>query len=161
MFKLAVIRSDEDEKCPFGLPINSSCRIAGDSVDEMQPIDQDADDNQPIIDHNMSILEKNPEPRKCIYAAHLFKQKQHVVDCNYGESDAGITQQVAFNGSPYFSQVGEGIGNGGLYQGLTDPYYQGGATYRNMYYGLSNWASRKERLLQRKATINHILKLQK
>ncbi len=143
MFKLAVIRTDDDSPCPFGLDISQSCRTAGDSIDEMQLIDQDADDNQSIIDHNISILKQNPEPSKCKYAAHLFKNKPHVVDCNFGENDAGISSDVSFNGSPYYSQVGEGVGMGGLYNGMTDPYYQGGATYRNMYYGISGWATKR------------------
>ncbi len=143
MFKLAVIRDNDNTPCPFGLSVILGCRTAGDAIDEMQLIDQDADDNQSVIRHNISLLETNPEPKKCKFAAHLFKNKPYVVDCNFGEADAGISPEVSFNGSPYFSGIGEGIGMGGLYNGLTDPYYQGGATYRNMYYGVGSWASKR------------------
>lgn len=142
MFKLAVIRTDEDSPCPFGLDISQACHTAGESVDEMQPIDPDVDDNQSIINHNISLLEKNPEPNRCKYAAHLFKKKPHVVDCNFGEADAGISQQVSFEGSPYYSQIGEGVGMGGLYN-YPVTYHTDGSEYRNMYYGMTGWAAKR------------------
>jgi hypothetical protein len=153
MFKLAVIRDDEDAPCPFGLAITHACYIAGDSIDEMQAIDEDADDNREIVARNMEILEKNVEPKKCKYAAHLFKNKTHVVDCNFGEADAGISQNVSFLGSPYYTQTGEGLGIGGLIN-YPVTYQTDDAAGRNMYYGMSGWATRKERLLQRKAILN-------
>jgi hypothetical protein len=156
MFKLSVIRNNEDAKCPFGLSIASACHTAGDAMDEMQEIDPDADNNNDIVAHNMDILDKNVEPKKCKYAAHLFKKRSKVVDCNYGQSDAGIAQQISFNGSPYYSQVGEGLGMGGT-NSYPITYYTDGQEYRNLYYGMTNWATRKERLLKRKVILNQIV----
>lgn len=142
MFKLAVIRDDDDSPCPFGLPINQACQIAGDMVDSMQPIDEDSDDNSLIIKRNIALLNKNPDPHKCKYAAHLFKKKPHVVDCDFGDTAAGLSQDGVFTGSPYYTQVFEGAGVGGL---LNYPVTNqtDGSEYRNLYYGMTGWGSER------------------
>ena len=50
--KLAVIRDNDETKCPFGLSVSHACRTLGDSADKMQPVDEDASDkeNQAIAD---------------------------------------------------------------------------------------------------------------
>lgn len=151
--KLAVIRDNDDTPCPFGLSISSACRIAGDSIDQMQVIkDVDDPDTDIIRAQNQKILDNNPEPSKCKYTAHLFKKKPHVVDCNWGESDAGLSQDVAFNGSPYYTNVMDGTGIGGFYS--YPPVYENDlAPNRNPYFGINQWASRQERRIRRYATL--------
>lgn len=142
MLKLAVIRDNNDSPCPFGLSINQACHIAGDAVDDMEAIDEDADDNSEIIERNIEILEKASEHSKCKYAAHLFKKKPHFVDCDFGDTAAGLSQDGAFTGSPYYTQVFEGVGMGGL---LNYPVTNqtDGSEYRNLYYGMTGWAAKR------------------
>lgn len=145
MFKLAVIRDSEEAQCPFGLPISQACRSVGEAIDKMQLIDIDADakENRPIIERNLTTWSNNAAvPQRCAYAAHLFKTKPHYVDCNYGEADAGISQNVSFLGSPYYSQIGEGFGPGGLFN-FPVTYHTDGSEYRNLYYGMMGWASKR------------------
>lgn len=146
LHKLAVIRDNEETPCPFGLSIASACHSVGNVIDKMKPINEDNDDvqNQAIIKRNLAIWKRSQEQEsKCKYAAHLFKKKPHYVDCNYGEATAGISQEVSFSGSPYYSQIGEGVGIGGLYN-YPVTNYTDGMEYRNLYYGLAGWASKRE-----------------
>ncbi len=39
MRKLAVIRSNNDVACPFGLSVSKDCRTVGDLIEEMHPIE--------------------------------------------------------------------------------------------------------------------------
>ncbi len=100
--KLAVIRDNAEHVCPFGLHIPSACARAGESVNNMQPVlkvDPDGIDTLMIKDRqqlseivrsNMNVLIWNDEqPQKCIYANMLFDAKPKV-ECNYGDSAAGI-----------------------------------------------------------------------
>lgn len=141
MFKLAIIRDNEEIRCPFGLPIASACKIAGESVDNMQYInDFDDIDAKQIIDNNIIFLSKNPEPKKCKYASHLFKNKPNMVDCDFGDTAAGLNENTNFLGSPYYSQIGEGLGVGGL-MSYPITYQTDGTEYRNLYYGLAEYSS--------------------
>lgn len=153
LIKLAIIRNDDDTLCPFGLPISQACQSAGDSVDNMQVIDEDDDNADKLIELNLTIWAENPEPKRCKYAAHIFKRKPHAVDCNYGDTAAGLSQKGVFVGSPYYTQVFEGLGMAGL---LTNPISTdpSGYTTRNLYYGIQGYAAKKQlRTLLRQALV--------
>lgn len=152
MYKLAVIRN-QDTPCPFGLLITNGCQNAGDSVDDMRLIDDDDDNIDEIIQHNIKVFLKNPYPAKCKYAAHLFKNKPSIVDCDFGDTAAGITPKTPYLGSPYYTQIQNGLGIGGLlnYPMTHDDIGQG---YRNMYYGITNWANDNFKTLLRRALID-------
>lgn len=141
--KLAVIRDNEDSPCPFGLPIVQACFTAGDSVDDMEIV-TDTQAEKPTIEHNLAILNKNVEQKKCKYAAHLFKNKEHSVDCDFGDTAAGLSQDVSFLGSPYYTQIDKGVGIGGL-SNYPVTYQTDGSEYRsNLYYGMYGWASDRQ-----------------
>lgn len=151
MIKLSVIRDNSDTPCPFGLDITKACQVAGESVDKMQAI---KDDDSKTAAKNIAILDQNPSPGKCKYAAHLFKDKPKFVDCDYGDTAAG-TSKTPFLGSPYYTQTFEGLGMGGsiTYPITTDT---DGQEYHNIYYGISGFAARAQRRQDRLALLKII-----
>lgn len=158
--KLAIIRDNDDVLCPFGLNINADCRVAGDAIDQMTVVpEQDADNQkqiEDIVNSNKEILYKNPAPAKCKYAVHLFKNKPKVVDCDYGDTAAGVGQNIGFVGSPYYTRTTDGLGMGGL---LSYPltYQSDGTEFRNLYYGLYGWSSvRSKRLMKRQKYLKEL-----
>lgn len=159
MKKLAVLRSDIDNVCPFGLSITTDCQNAGNSVFDMEMIVGNSKDNaRSIINSNRKILAQNSENKQCIYAMHLFEKHPNIVDCNATDTAAGISNTTTFNGSPYYSQIGEGLGMGGLYNYPLDNQSDGFGQ-RNLYYGISQWAQRKNRLFLRKSFFKSLLNI--
>ncbi len=146
--KLAIIRDNDETICPFGLYIADGCRSAGEAIDKMQPLSDEMSDRQKrqVIQQNIAILHNNESPSRCKYAMRLFPKKPDKVDCNYGDTAAGISKEVSFVGSPFYSQIFNGIGMGGLYN-YPVSYQTDGSEYRNLYYGIYGWAS-NQRLLR-------------
>lgn len=143
MRKLAIIRDNQTTICPFGLPIAASCKIAGDSVDQMQVIDFDNVDRQ-VVGRNLEIMHSVSEPGRCKYAARLFKQHPYAVDCDWGDTAAGLSQSIPLMPSPYYTQIFEGLGMSGMYNYPTS-YQSDVGMFRNPYYGFQQWAARAER----------------
>lgn len=159
--KLAIIRSNDDLRCPFGLNISQDCKTVGELIHKMQPIPESASNETrtQIAEQNKELLENSlEEAARCPFASKLFPNKPHFVDCDFGDTAAGLSHDVSFVGSPYYSQIFNGIGMGGLYNyPLT--YQTDGQEYRNMYYGMYGWASnRLERCLKRQAILKKLVK---
>lgn len=142
--RLAVIRTNDEGGCPFLLPVPVGCKLAGDIVDRMATLDMldhkpSKEEAQKITRANMrlwtwTLMQSNEEPKPCKYANKLFEDKQ-AVDCSYGDTAAGEVQSKALVGSPFYSQIFQGIGLEGLYsvplEGLSDFNIA-----RNTYYSL-------------------------
>jgi len=139
--KLAIIRDNENSPCPFGLPITVACHSVGNAVDKMQVLNFDAPDSQIKLE-NQKIWQDNIENKKCKYAAHLFKNKTKVVDCDFGDTAAGLSQDGIFTALPYYNDLFEGLGMSGL---LTYPPAGDGdmPQIRNLYYGMQGWAHKR------------------
>lgn len=148
MRKLAIIRDEGNADCPYGLEtIPLVCKMAGNSVEEMIPLDTlDPDiakeDKQKVINKNRAILENNKHPNKCKYANLFFKDVK-AVNCNYGEpegavGDPGVPLQQPYSGNlQHLNEV----------YTLPYSYYSGGTLpnipiYDNPYYNIWNWAHR-------------------
>ena len=90
IIKLAVIRENEENGCPFGLCIPDACKTVGSLIDQMVPISADMDDaeKETITQANNRILmfDQSQQSGKCKYANALFKKK---VECNFGDFAAG------------------------------------------------------------------------
>ncbi len=137
--KLAVIRSDEDAPCPFGLAIPYGCRNAGELIRKMAPLDtlgeEATKDEKVQIEkaNNHLFLWKN-DGHRCVYAGKLFKSKD-VVECNWSANTAGSVERGVLVGSPFYYKHFSGIGLDGLY---TYPlgYYTDNSIDRGMYYGM-------------------------
>ncbi len=137
LVKLAVIRSNDNTSCPFGLSIPFACSTVGDLITRMAPMDvlEDMSEKEKalIVKANKHLLMwKNPEAR-CLYAGKLFKDRG-VVECNWLAGDAGTTQRGALVGSPFYYKHYSGIGLDGLYS-YPLGYYTDNSIDRGMYYG--------------------------
>jgi len=136
--KLAVIRNDESEPCPFGLSIPSACKIAGDTVDKMTDLNSLDDDMEPhresILKANNSVLKWNSNGKNCKYADKLFPNSP-TVECNFGDTAPTQKQEGTLLGSPFYSQHFAGIGLDGLYS-YPLGFYADYNISRNTYYGI-------------------------
>ena len=148
--KLAVIRSNESEGCPFGLDIPYACSSAGELISRMAPMDvlgEDSDEQEKVeiaVANNHLFLWKNPKQR-CQYAGKIFAESD-VVECNYGSNAPAIREKGALVGSPFFYRHFSGIGLDGLYS-LPLGYYSENSINRGMYkgmYSIENTASKKK-----------------
>ena len=136
--KLAVIRSNEEHSCPFGLSIPYGCKCVGELIVHMAPLeileDMSDEEKAEIARANKHLLMwKSPELR-CIYAGKLFKDKE-VVECNWNANDEGTSQRGALVGSPFYYKHFSGIGLDGLYS-YPLGYYTDNSIDRGMYYGM-------------------------
>ena len=112
--KLAVIRSNDDASCPFGLSIPHACKTAGELVDNMAPcVDTDIDEQEKVQiakANNHIFMWKNPNKR-CVYAGVLFDDSdKDVVECNWSANDERSQQKGTLVGSPfYYKQFSGGM----------------------------------------------------
>jgi hypothetical protein len=113
--RLAVIRSNTDKMCPFGLVVPDACSCAGKLVDQMQPVlrvDPDGFDTLlikekksllQVVRSNMSVLSwSEDEPCHCKYANAVMDEK-HKVECNFGDQAAGLGH-ADWTGFPSYTQ---------------------------------------------------------
>lgn len=148
--KLAVIRDDGNDPCPFGLPIPFGCKYAGNVIERMAPLDilKEANDRdkKKISAANTRLLswalvDSTYEPTRCTYAAKIF-EKQEAVECNYGDTAPGEGQGEAIVRSPpFYSQLFSGIGMHGLYS-YPVGYYADYDISRNLWQG--QWSIHSE-----------------
>lgn len=141
--KIASIRKNEDEACPFGLPIPFGCKCSGKFVERMAPVDIMGDDStedekEAIGKANTNLLAWNllrdpEEPVQCPYVGHLL-EKYDGVECNYDDTTPGEGPGQALTAAPFYSKIFSGMING-LY---TYPigYYSDYNVSRNLYYGV-------------------------
>lgn len=157
--KLAVIRKDNDSSCPFGLSIPNGCKIAGEAIDRMFPLEglgleATDDEKEKIIAANKRLLSwmvmnQTTEPQLCKYAGKLFPGRD-AVDCNFGDTAAGQTASGTLLGSPFYSQFFAGIGLDGLYS-YPLGFYGDSNISRNLFYGIYSLQGSdkdKERLIK-------------
>jgi hypothetical protein len=140
--KLADIRKNDGDPCPFGLPIPFGCQCAGENIKRMAPLnvmgeDSSQDEIKMIGDANTKLLAWNllrssEKPTKCPYVGHIIENKD-VVECNYNDSAPGEGAAQALQAAPFYSKIFSGVING-LY---TYPigYYSDYNVSRNLYYG--------------------------
>lgn len=140
--KLAIIRSNMQDACPFGLPIPFSCKRVGDLITRMAPVDvlgEDSTDEEreEIAKANrrlfMWMISEKPCD-ECRYAGKLFKDK-NVVECNWDTDVSGEHEKAALLGSPYYYKHFSGVGLDGLYS-YPLGYYTDNSIDRGMYYGM-------------------------
>lgn len=136
--KLAVIRSEGELLCPFGLQIPLACKMAGELIKQMAPLDiledMSNEEKEEIARANNHLLMwKNPKER-CAYAGKLFDNKD-AVECNWNANDEGISQRGVLVGSPFYYKQFSGIGLDGLFS-YPLGYYTDNSIDRGMYYGM-------------------------
>jgi len=140
--RLAVVRKDDADPCPFGLSIPFGCKHAGDIIDKLAPLkvvgeDGTSEDRGRVIKANKKLftwrlMNSAEKPVQCKYASNVVKEKDAVV-CNYEDAAPGIGP-TPFLGSPFYSRVMSGIALDGLYS-YPIGYYADYNISRNLFYG--------------------------
>ena len=134
MKKNSWIRTEEDRKCPFGLPIISACKNAGNSVANMCPlkeVDKEKFENVEIANKRIYIYYKTNN--RCLYASNIM-EKHNAVNCDFGDTAAGM-KTPTFEGSPMYVQTFTGVGLNGFYA-FPLGFYADYAASRNLFQGL-------------------------
>jgi hypothetical protein len=130
--KNAVIRGDDLRKCPFGLPVPSACKSAGDSVGRMAPIGE-GKNSEKLAKANRIIYAYYKKCTECPYADRVLESHDKV-DCDFGDTGEG-QKSTPFVGSPLFPHTFHGIGLDGLY-GYPLGFYADNNESRNLFFGL-------------------------
>lgn len=137
--KLAVIRKNDADPCPFGLSIPFGCDNAGEVIDNMAPIDilgpeSTSEEKAEIIQANNHLLKWKSPGQPCKYAGQILENKE-AVECNWDTEAAGDTQHATLRGSPLYYKHFSGVGLDGLYS-YPLGYYTDNSIDRGMYYGM-------------------------
>lgn len=156
--KLAEIRKNKDNPCPFGLPIPFGCQHAGNHVERMAPVDVMGEDvteeegkaigaaNTKLLAWNL--LRSQEKPCRCKYAGKLMEDRD-MVECNFDDSAPGEGPAQALMAAPFYSKIFSGVLNG-LY---TYPvgFYSDYNVSRNLYFGTYSLQGAERRDLIRMA----------
>lgn len=156
IIRLAVLRSNDESPCPFGLPIPYACNNAGKSVDKMAPLDilgpeaSEEEKEDLSISNNRLYMWAN-DGEKCKYAARFFEKNKDLVDCSwneYGEHNKSVPK-----GSPFYAKHFSGIGLDGLFSWPLGGY-RDNSIDRGFYYGaysVESTGSEESKELEKKA----------
>jgi hypothetical protein len=156
--KLAEVRKNSENPCPFGLPIPFGCKYAGSHVERMAPIEVmgkevSEDEAQMIGSANTKLLAWNllrstEKPSHCLYVGHLMEEHD-TVECNFDDSAPGQGAAQALQAAPFYSKIFSGVLNG-LY---TYPmgFYSDYNVSRNLYFGTYSLQGSERRDLLRMA----------
>ena len=150
--RLAMIRSNQDGPCPFGLPIDAACRNVGDIMQSMLPVNFSTDDRtSPDLSEeekeirlktNLSLYRWQSSGEPCKFAGKFFhhelpEMKHPKVQCLWNDGDGGVDLGASFVGSPYYYKHFNSIGFDGLYSLPTSSYIDTSID-RGHFYGV--WA---------------------
>jgi hypothetical protein len=140
--KLAEIRKNDENKCPFGLPIPFGCQNAGKNIENMAPFsvmgkDVSEDEKEMLAAANVKLLAWNllrssEKPSECPYVGHILENNE-AVECNHDDSAPGEGPAQALLAAPFYSKMFNGI-----ITGLTTypaGYLSDYNTSRNCYFG--------------------------
>lgn len=156
--KIAIVRKNDADQCPFGLSIPFGCKHAGGVIDNMAPTsvlgeDASEEDKAKIARANKRLMtlrltQTAEKPCKCKYASNTIDGKDAVI-CNYEDTAPGVPPAPIL-GSPFYSRVMSGIGLDGLY---TYPigYYADYNVSRNLFYGIYSIQASKDSELMKVA----------
>lgn len=156
--RLAVIRRNDEDPCPFALPISFGCKHAGNYVDKMFPLtelptDASDEDREKFAKNNNRLLtwslDKYKGTSPCRYAGEQFADSVKAVECNFDDSAPGVGQD-SVQGMPSYSKLFEQPGMLGLFS-YPMGYYSDFNTSMNSYYGIYS--------LQGGISINNLIKL--
>ena len=146
---LAEIRKNDENQCPFGLPITFGCKNAGDHVDKMASFDVmgkevSEEEKEMLAAANTkllawSLLRSSDKPSQCKYVGHILDHND-AVECNYNDSAPGQGPSQPLLQPPYYSKMFNGI-----ITGLTTypaGYLSDYNVSRNLYFGVYSLSGR-------------------
>lgn len=136
--KLAIIRTEDTCKCPFGLPIIEGCQQAGELITKMAPLsilgeDASEEEKEAVRMANQKLFMWQNPGKRCNYAGKLFKDKE-AVECNWGSNAPGIMPGEIL-GSPFYSKVYNNVALDGIFS-YPLGFYGDLNISRNLYYGI-------------------------
>lgn len=127
VIKESKVRSPAIRMCPFGLDIAISCKNAGDSVLNMQPLlGVEKDKRRRVQRANRRVYRHHKTGERCPYADKIVEDKD-IVHCDYGDNGEGI-RDTPMRPSPYYPRVFSGLGQVGLYAYPVNYYIDHGDT---------------------------------
>lgn len=136
--KKAYLRSDDTDKCPFGLPIADGCRNAGNGIDRLCPLNdiQDEQVKEAKAKLNRKVFFYSQECKRCKYAENILKDKE-MVNCNWGDTAEGMPTPT-LEGSPFYPKIqsGEFVG---LYVSPVSFFVTLDTLYRNYPFGMYSY----------------------
>ncbi|HSH35108.1 hypothetical protein [Schnuerera sp.] len=132
LLKLAVIRSDGEAPCPFGLDIPEACQTVGKAIYQMAPLEAfpeaSSEELDTISNNNQELFLWTASGEKCPFAREVFSTS---VQCSF-HLDLQTHPPV---GSPYYYKHFSGTTS--LDGAFSFPmgYYADTSIDRGMYYG--------------------------
>lgn len=139
---VAEVRKNEENRCPFGLPIPFGCKYAGEHITKMAPFEVmgkevSEEETQALASANTKLLAWNllrgsEKPSPCKFAGHVL-EKNNAVECNYDDTAPGQGPAQPLLPAPYYSKMFNGI-----ITGLTTypaGYMSDFNFSRNLYFG--------------------------
>ena len=131
IIRLAIIRSDDELRCPFGLSIPQACHSVGDAILKMAPMPDDdqlsEEEKEHIKNNNNEIYLWTATGNRCPFAKEIFDK---TVQCEFKLDN----KKHPLVGSPFFWKNFSGLALDGLYS-YPMGYYVDTSIDRGMYYG--------------------------
>jgi len=138
--KKAYIRSNEVKGCPFGLPIPDGCKLAGNGIERLCPLESseaDTDEKKKeAANLNRKVFFYSQEGKPCKYAQDVIKNR-NTVNCDWGDTAEGM-KTVPLEGSPFYPKIQSGDFTG-LYSAPISFFVSLDVLYRNYPYGLFSY----------------------
>ena len=146
--RLATIRQDSADPCPFGLPIKLACQHAGESIYRMVPLESIPKEKQEKYKAaNRKVYIHHNTGERCPFADKIVEEK-NIVNCDYGDSAEGISD-TPLRPSPFYSRVFQGLGQTGMFS-YPNNFYWDNTDAQQLFNGIfSMYASTGEVLIQK------------
>jgi hypothetical protein len=116
--KLADIRKNDDNQCPFGLPIPFGCQNAGSYVEQMAPFEvmgkEVSDDEKEMLSAAntkllaWNLLRSSDKPSPCRFVGHIL-EKNNAVECNHDDTAPGQGAGQSLMPAPFYSKMFNGV----------------------------------------------------
>lgn len=140
--KIAEVRKNNEDPCPFGLPIPFGCKYAGKNVENMAPFnvmgkEASEDEKEMLAAANTKLLAWNllrssEKPEQCPYVGHILEHND-AVECNHDDTAPGQGPAQALTAAPFYSKMFNGVITG--LSTYPSGYLADYNVSRNMYFG--------------------------
>lgn len=156
--KMAEIRKNDENRCPFGLPIPFGCEHAGNFVEKMAPFevmgkDVTEEEKQALSAANTKLLAWNllyttEIPTRCKYAAKVLEE-HNAVECNQNDTAPGENTAQPILQAPFYSTMYNGIISGLMTYPIG--YMSDYNVSKNAYFGIYSVQGNQLNILQKVA----------
>lgn len=150
MYKFSILRGENIRKCPYGLPVALACMNAGNSVQDMEPLDNVPDEQkEKYTEANKRVYRHSQDGTSCIYADKIIEHRDVVV-CDFGDTGQG-EHESNLSPSPFYPRT---FGNIAQTTMAAYPYasYADVSSGRQLFDGIFNSFADKEQILIEKTS---------